>query len=68
MKALLIGELAAKGGLRGFSLKLGIWMIFLANRSGNRTYSGAGAPRGAPTEEGAVALRFLPSCEALFAL
>ena len=50
-----------------FKDPLGIWMILLANRSGNRTYSGAGAPRGAPTEEGAVARRFLPSCEALFA-
>ena len=47
-----------------FKDPLGIWMILLANRSGNRTYSGAGAP----TEEGAVARRFLPLCEAPFAL
>ena len=51
-----------------FKDPLGIWMILLANRAGNRTYSGAGAPRGAPTEKGAVARRFLPSCEAPFAL
>ena len=30
---------------------LGLWMILLATWSVNRTYPGAGAPRGAPTEK-----------------
>ena len=38
---------------------LWILVILLANWLGNRTYSGAGAPRGAPTEKGAVFIRQL---------
>ena len=45
---------------------LGIWVIFLANWLGNRTYFGAGAPRGAPTEKGAVALSHFGFVRQLF--
>ena len=47
---------------------LGIWVILLVDWLRNRTYSGAGALRGAPTEKGAVFVRqLLFSCNISYA-